>query len=464
MDKDPQMQGNQPENAPTPAVPPVSADNGGVQPNVLETEKVVPSVAAPTPSVVPSTPVAPAIESEQVNPPKKKRTGLLAGLIVLLIAVLAAVGAAVWYFCFYSNPDKVAYDAIVNFIEQPNVVTEGAVVVKAETDDGGIFSVVADIDTKTNGAAGESAVNLKLDLVDQDDEVINSDSYELGIGNIITSDGVFYIRVDKLIDIVDAMLSDMETSVAELGEGFEVIYDVLDEVDGEWWRISVPELVDEFIEDNSIARPIKEFYACFVDATQQDMSAQMVELYNQNRFVDIEKIEGGLFGGDSKYRATLNYDKMAAFMNGTLDIESEKGIEDCASQLSDELGGSYSFDKTYTNTSELEKYLNDFEVEMTISNFGHELRSISVSMIDLGEDEKFVASFKFAHPEVEIVEPTSYRSIAELFERAAEVFIEYYNSINPKSPWNNPSSPWNDYEYDYDGYYSWDDDWGDDWA
>ncbi len=479
MDQDPKMQGTQPVKTPTPTTPPEPV-SGGVADGTADTGAQVVSANAPatdqpviadTKMVPPASGTADAVSKPTVAPAqpaspvssKPKRTGLIVTIIILIIVLLAGIGTAIWYFCFYSNPDKVAYDAVTSFLKQPSLVSDGSVMTRMELDNGNTLSFVVGLKAKSDdNSNSESMASIHFLLTDVDgQEVVSSDDYAVEISNMITSDGVIYLRTDNLDEVVEQIAGDVsiytETEIDE--EAAELVYDLLGKIDGEWWQISVPDLVDELIEDNSVARPIKEFYTCMVDVSHQNIGAQIAGIYNDNRFLKIEKKEGGLFG-DSTYRVSFDNEAMANFMNSTLDIEAGKEAEKCIEQLADDLDGTYSIDKTYIDADDIKDVSDEVEFEMVISNFGHELKAISAGLTNLGDDEYFTIGFDFSHPAVTVSAPQDYRPITELFEEIMTVVMEFGQSVpgnNPSTeqPWIDPENPWNDDLFDYD--------WGEYW-
>lgn len=460
MDQDPKMQGTQPETSPTPAA--ASVATSGATASTTQVQSNDTAVVPPPADVaepVSSTAAMPVQTIEPVAPPKKKRTGLIATIVILLLALLAGVGVAIWYFAIYSNPEKVAYDAVTGFLKQPNMVSDGMVIARTKMENGNNLSVIVGLDSKTTGRAGESAVTVKTAITDESGAEAGTYEYEVEAGSIFTEDGVIYIRINKVVEAVDKLIDDIRSADPEayFGDNFDIFYDLLGDIDGEWWQISVPDLVDEFIDDNSVARPIKDFYTCVLDTAHQDIGAQIASVYDANRFLNVKKIKGDLFG-DSTYRVTFDNEKMASFMNGTLDIDAGKEAEKCVKNLADELDGTYEFNKTYVDAGDIEDISENVEFEMIVSNFGHELKAISATAKSLNEGEQFTAGFEFTHPEVTVSAPESYRPVSELLEGIVDAVMEFVNRFDPAdNPDYELDGPWNDNDDIYDDYS--DDDW-----
>lgn len=432
MDQDPVTPGT---NPPMPKQPPVDAGagantntnidagasttagpvNAGANVNTAN------SAASPMPDWVKNNPAVVAGPNgsvvEPATPAKKKRTGLIV-LIVALIVLLVGFGAfAAWYFFYYSNPDKVAYDAIDGFLQQKTVVTNGLVTGRGKFD-GGEVDITVNLNSRTNGANGESTVNAKINILDENGTSISEHDYEVELGGIVLEDGVIYLRLNKLADTMETLIKDTGSSVEMLEGSTLALYNLFEEVDGEWWRISIPEIIDDVVVDTEAANAAKETFTCVTKALRDDVNGQLAAVYKDHRFVVIEaKKDGVASSGNTEYDVTFDYDKYAGFVNAMADSELTNNMEACIKEAA---GDEVTFDKTYVDAETLREAMEQVRITMLISNFGHELKALNVSAKN-NETANFDAGFTFEHPSVTIAAPTNYRPVNELMDLIVEV-------------------------------------------
>lgn len=400
-----------------PIMPPMPADGVKTAP-VLEVGDEAAPVTPPEGFV--------AVPAEQ---PQKKHTTLIVSILAVIVALLVGVAAAVWYFVCYSNPEKVAYDAVAGFLQREMVATNGIVTGRGKIgDDRFRFDIEIDGQNGT-GVSGESRATLKLTPVDANGQGLAEGDYEVEFGIIMLSDGVFYVRADKLTEAAETLAVEMDLNTAEELEVYETILGLLETVDGEWWRISVPELIDEFVTSSDLAQSSKEFYTCLMNVANSKSNRQLADIYSNHRFVNIEKdttAERNNLG--TTYAVSLNYDEMANFSNAVLNTETVTGTENCLQRfVTDGLDGEeVDFTDTETDAESLRQALGEMKISLVISDFGHELKAISVASGDngAGNADYINADFTFLYPDVTIAPPSKYRPFDDLLELIGAALIE----------------------------------------
>ena len=128
--------------------------------------------------------------------PKKKKTGLIIGIVLGVIALIAIISAVLVYFLWWQNPEKMVTDAVSNAIMAKKMTADGKVVidmrdqgkielnVKTATDSG---KSKADIDAKLNVKGVEKNIPLKGDVV-------------------LDSDGTIYVKINNFKDLYGTLL------------------------------------------------------------------------------------------------------------------------------------------------------------------------------------------------------------------------------------------------------------------
>lgn len=356
-------------------------------------------------------------------PPKKKRKGLIATIIIILVLILGLGGAVAWYFLYYNNPEKVAFDAINGFLQQKTVVTDGTFTGRAKTDSGEVLITVG-LNNKSTTTSGNSIVTIKASMLDANGELLSDNQYEVELGGIVLSDGVFYFRTGKLMDTIDLLMDDMSITIDDLDASGQAIYRLLSNVDGEWWQFDVADVVDNVIEDPVLARSTKEFYTCLVNVAHSDINGELASVYSQNRFVNITPSSNkAKASGVTNYSVSIDYDKMAGFSNALMESEIAKSAENCIHKyIVDDLGGEVNFENTPAEADKIREGLEGTEFTLGIRDFGHELVSAGVSYKQ--DDAEFAGDFEFSHPEVIIEAPENYRPISDLVDMLVEAITE----------------------------------------
>lgn len=429
---------------------------------------------------------------EPATPPKKKHTGLIITLVILFILILAGAGVAVWYFCFYNNPENVAYEAVDGFLHQKSIALTGAIQSTTEDSLGDKTTITLGLNNSASAGAGTSELNLNVTNVEDDEE----SSVSLRLGTVQMSDGVIYLKISKIMESLDAYLESNQITRDEFDYSMELIYSILEKVDDQWWRISIPELLDEIAPSSEEAQPVKDLYACMVDLAKQDTSGEFATIYRDNRFIKIEKVSQTSMGdikpksGNSLYLLDYDYEKMANFINALPDTAVANAAYDCYND--------------YIDSQDPQRYLDEFDISMSapkhlsasdfekvnaedlrksrensktnakqyleISNFGHELKGVYAHFdktdssegydIEYGTDIKpysqhstGLLQLNFSYEPVTVTAPDDYRPITELVEEIINVITQYisdlYNSYY--TPIEEIPEGW---VFDYDqGYY-----------
>ncbi len=359
-------------------------------------------------------------QSVIVDSPKPKRKGLVILLSILAVLALAIAGVAIWFFVFYSNPEKVALDAVGGFLGEKNIVMTGAI---HNSDSEGPL-VMATLDADTSGIANSSTLSLVLAPKDANGNSLSDDPYNLKIGNVMMSDGVFYLRTEELEESIQRFFTDNSISVTD-DETAASIVDLAELVDDEWWQISVPDIIDAIDENGEDASEAKEFYSCMMNVLADSPNAQAAELYQQNHFLEVAKITNPTHGTsadvgfkNSLYSAKINYEQLANFANAAARTDSANQIYACYNKFSESMGSSerFSSDDFNISASDLSSNsnLDDFDIELEINNFTHQL--VSISLYGKNDQKDWTISFAFKYQPVTITAPEQYRPITELID------------------------------------------------
>ena len=212
--------------------------------------------------------------------PKKKKTGLIIGIVLGVIALIAIISAVLVYFLWWQNPEKMVTDAVSNAIMTKKMTADGKVVidmrdqgkielnVKTATDSG---KSKADIDAKLNVKGVEKNIPLKGDVV-------------------LDSDGTIYVKINNFKDLYGTLLEivmesssggNLSRSQIETyrDQTLEKMGSEIDKMSDTWMKISPDEIGGE--------------YKCGINALkkiQSDESArkELAQIYQKNSFFTIK--------------------------------------------------------------------------------------------------------------------------------------------------------------------------------
>jgi len=452
MDQNPEMQGDKSPKAKADLANDTPADQASTQTTtVVETVTTKTEEPVATNGTVDTTrPMATEIITETVtetnakqsttqSAKKKSRKGLIALIVTLLIIILAAAGAAIWYFVFYSNPERVVFDAVDGFLKRDTIVSEGIVNGEVKLSSNKIL-IVAGLNSKSAGISSENTIDTKVSFLDEDGELLSEHQYELEASGIMMKDGVIYFRIGKLLETFEAALDDASIDLEDLNDDMLAVREIIEEVDNEWWQVNVPDIIDEIVSDPEEAQSSKDFYACLIDvANSGSAKKDVIAAYEQNRFFNIGKATAQ--GNVTEYDVSLDYEKLANFYNTMTDSETSHEIKNCAKKLKGVSDAEIDAENDPVTVADLEaNFRNIDSFTLTISNLGHELKGISYEISDKDE-VKFVGAFSFEHPAVTIESPESYRPVSELVEQIVAIVTEIVNA-------NEELDDYSDYEYD----------------
>ena len=437
-----------------------AASTQGASTQTVATEPVVTVVetpSAPAPETMPATDAATGAPVDTVvivKPPKKKKTGLIIGIIIAVLLVLGGIGFGIWYFAVYQNPDKVVFDAVNNLITAKNVSPHGAFTGTIPASNGYKVELTVTTESASRYLPNESSVWVMVDVRDTSGDSALDDALKLNIGTIQMADGVIYLKLDHLSETLDQILPNIfpHTDCGPLQDCLpddnpieDALYEIAELIDGEWWQISLSDILDEvdYLEDWQ-ADAVEELYACALDAMNADNSQELSLLYSRNRFIDVKELAkvDSYPTGTTAYSVSLNYDALANFLNAAQHSSSTTAFYDCYNAAIDRAAkraDDYYYDAEdfedlkisaddleNVSASDLKKYLPaDTEIIFYVEPWGHALREIEIRL-DASEEHPALLSVAFDYDAKTVDAPSEYRPITELFEEIGEIAYELY--------------------------------------
>ena len=242
-------------------------------------------VEAPIAEPAPVTPAATVIEAQNTSAPaaptvkaegKKSKKGLIIGCSVGAVAILGLGGLGVAY-AIDNQSDNIALSAIADFLSTKQRTVDGYIEYSMNEDDDDDKYYVNSTDkcNKTDCivSAPKTVTNVRIDINSKVDNGNNADTsvtftvtyggtdYKLTLGSVVMKDYTLYISISNLKETIKSVLAEAEsTKYADYVEIYEDLIDkVVGEIDGVWWKIYVPDVVDAIDEiSSSDKKKIKE--------------------------------------------------------------------------------------------------------------------------------------------------------------------------------------------------------------
>ena len=212
--------------------------------------------------------------------PKKKKTGLIIGIVLGVIALIAIISAVLVYFLWWQNPEKMVTDAVSNAIMAKKMTADGKVVIDMR-DQGKI-----ELNVKTATESGKSKANIDAKLNIKGVEK----SIPLDGDMVLGDDGTIYVKINNFKDLYGTLLEIvMESSSGGKASRAQIetyrdqtlrkMSSEIDKMGNIWMKISPDEIGSE--------------YKCGINALkkiQSDESArkELAQIYQKNSFFTIK--------------------------------------------------------------------------------------------------------------------------------------------------------------------------------
>jgi len=333
--------------------------------------------------------------------PKKKKTGLIIGVVLGVIVLIAIVSAALVYFLWWQNPEKMVTDAISSAIMSKKMTADGKVVVDIR-DQGKI-----ELNVKTATDSGKSKVNIDAKLNIKGVEK----SIPLDGDMVLGDDGTIYVKINNFKDLYSSLLEVvMESSSggkmsraqieAYRDQTLKKLNSEINKMNGTWMKVSPDEIGDE--------------YKCGIDALkkfQNDESArkELAQLYQKNSFFTIKDSKISDRNGGRGFELQGDNSKLSKFSDELKNSSVGKALSKCGKSNSYKSSESSSIDTA--------------SLKVWVDRSSHELKALELK----GDSKKVSVEISFdidVNKSEEIKIPSSAESLKEFVEG----FMEGYSS------------------------------------
>ncbi|MBR1802334.1 hypothetical protein IJ768_03910 [Candidatus Saccharibacteria bacterium] len=445
-----------PVETPAPAPIAESTSESVAEPTPTEPTSAPEPVA--TPAIEP-TPVvaAPAVEpvAPTAAPGKKKggKKGLIIGCVAGAVVLLGGGGVAAAYMV-NNTPENAILSAVSDLFTRESMTLSGYVEI-SNTSDKSDDCTGSDVYSTNCVSYSSPVTRVRLDLensVDADKETkttatftvtYNEKDIKITVDSVVVKDYTVYVSLSNLKQAVKDVMSAASNEYV-YGDYVELYEDLIDkvagEVEGTWWKISVPDLVDSTDQiDSSSKTAIKETYSCVVDVANKAAKdgSKYADIYKSNQFITAKKYEGGKkpSASGTLYSVTLDAEKFASFANAMADQVDSYGIEDCLKKLDGVNGVSTSYSKT---TVKAESFTDAFEeisdgLIIAVNNgfFSHKLSGAYFEYAK--NNASVIVDLKLEDLKGTISAPSNTKDASELVETVTNAYNEWYETAQCKT-------------------------------
>lgn len=436
---------------------------------------------APTPSSVPTPttnpigrPMEQATPSIVEAPAKKKKTGLIAGIIAAVVVLLiGGVAAALVMMLNQPDPVTAAMNKIMSGNAPTNVAIDGNINIAINDETSPITSV--NIDLKSSGITSSMINDSKAvvtaeirnvgELSVEFDEVYagNGDLYFKidGVTNALEDSGLLYLlnsssQVDCSGGSLDCLNKEVSTNCIDgvgtncLSENeyifdggqnildeetityFSSLLNVIEVIDGEWLKISVDQL--NMVSGGMTA---DSNTSCITDLISEvnTNSNSAAELYRKNPFISSTNKDVALNSKNYPvYKVSIDSEKFANYVNSIKNANLSSNLYSC-------LGWD---NNVQISTDDVAEIVNTMPTIYTeVDNDNNFSRLYLVSDLNDGEGTMTI-DLGFSYPtNVDVSEPVEYKDFSEII---TQIMMGVFDLDNDYQGWVDCQPPLSDKE------------------
>lgn len=362
--------------------------------------------------ISPETPQATTEETNKYGKAPKKR-GKLIALIIAIIVVLCGAGTAAGFLIWRSQPEIVAMDAMVNFFNTDTIQSNGAFTVWFDQSDPSAHAVFM-FDAEGSGLTHRFSGLLTVNMSDGD---VN---FSLNFKEAFTKDRVLYFQIDKLHETIESLGLEFNEFVGPVLNSFT---ETVDLADGTWWRVSLPEVLDNF--DDQLSKEQRQryegLYSCTLDAVERGAkNGELAQIYSEHPFVSIEKYQGDKFKNiavANLYKVDFKVNELRDFIKADFsELTVVKDVKTCFADAEVDLNDYIDSVETSMNSSNADSLDGTFV--MDIDSWSHRIMGLYFEGSDTNTGNKAQFDISFKYPkEVVVSAPEQAKPVSELIEQ-----------------------------------------------
>lgn len=378
-------------------------------------------------------------KSEEKKAPKEKKKGgkgKVVGCIIGAVAVLGGGGFGVAY-ALTSSPEKVALYAISDFLSTKSLGINGV------------------IEVYSNSSLSQNpfkSVKLELKSEQKDSKDFNTNAtisvnfnnkeYSVSLGAVVVQDYTIYVKVSSLKEAAKQIIKELVAGNSSYSTYTELYEDLADkvagEIDGIWWKLSVPELIDEAdIVSSSDKEKAKDAYKCLIDAAKKSSEKDYAKIYKDNAFVKLEAHSGDekFSGKGTAYDVTIDADKFMNFADAMTNEVDGLGLKDCTKKLNDINGVSSKYTTQKLEKDDIEKVIEKMpKMVVTIDGFLF-MRSLTGFYTTFGSDASYSGKIDLTfNKNVNKIEaPSDAKPVTDLYKNVVKAYEDWQDTATCKA-------------------------------
>ena len=401
---------------PTPAASPEPNNPAPAAPSVEPSPTPAPAPTEATPAEAAPDPMARPMEQAPaavpVAEPKKKKTGLIIGIVIA--AVLLIGGAVAALLLLGGNKGDAVSAAVEKLMsgDVPPYTTMNGTIDVAISDTSSPVSnlkIALDANTSTSSLINSTTADVTATLT-------SGDSVTVELSEIYAENGDLYIKIDKLgeavKDLISSVYGDMDEDVVD--EAMGSINGVVKMIDGKWLKLSVDELKSMMssTSDNDSMKCLTDFVG-----NAKSHNNSLAEMYRKNPFIG-STTEGVTIASKNStvYKIVIDSEKYGAFSSEVQSSDLIKDFYECAGVKEADIA---------TSSTEQLSDLPAMYVEVDKdNNFSRFYSSMDVT----GADASVIMDLGFTYPaSINVAEPTESESFMTVFQK---VITQLFGSSN----------------------------------
>ena len=333
--------------------------------------------------------------------PKKKKTGLIIGVVLGVIVLISIVSAALVYFLWWQNPEKMVTDAMSNAVMSKKMTANGKVVVDMR-DQG---KIELNVKTATDSGKSKANIDAKLNIKGVEKNIpLKGDA-------VLDNDGTIYVKINNFKDLYGTLLEvvmesssggNLSRSQIETyrDQTLEKMGSEIDKMSDTWMKISPDEIGSE--------------YKCGINALkkiQSDESArkELAQIYQKNSLFTIKDSKISDRNGGRGFELRGDNSKLSKFNDEFKNSSVGKALSKCGKSNGYKSSESSSIDES--------------SLKVWVDRSSHELKALELK----GDSKKASVEISFdidVNKSGEIKVPSSAESLKEFVEG----FMEGYSS------------------------------------
>lgn len=333
-----------------------------------------------------------------VQPPKKRRTGLIIGIVTGSVVLVALIVLTLLYFLWWQNPQRMVNNAVAQLALTKKGVVSGKLT--AENDE---LSMTVDFKGVSNVPKSSAEADLTVKFKEQP----SLGEVQLKLETVVADSETMYVKVDGLMTLLRKALGSSFTLDGGLGgtsysrsevQMLSVLGPVVRKADGNWVKISTKNLTGVDANSDCVTGLMKKLQSN--DKARQELA----DIYRKNGFLVVKRSiedKNGARGFEIDLKSDAAKDKAKKFAEELDKTDVGRDLKRC-------------FEKDSTRDGASKKTAADNEtLKIWVDGWSHTLRSVELSGSQDGT--KISMSFDLQlDKEQEVKVPTDAKDLKEV--------------------------------------------------